>query len=105
MARVADTAGRLVGVPLGAFARRRRGKPMHPRGAVFTGVLERGTAGSPFGGPWLDGPARSEVLVRISRGAGLPAPLPGLPGRAVRVPDGPVALLLSTTGTGPLVRL
>src|SRR4051794_3812402 len=105
MALVADTAGRLVGVRLGALARRRRGKPMHPRGAVFTGVLERGTGGSPFGVPWLDEPARSEVLVRISRGAGLPVPLPDLLGLAVRIPDGPVDLLLSTTGTGPLMRL
>src|SRR3954451_24472010 len=105
MARVADTAGRMVGVPLGALARRRRGKPMAPRGAGFTGVVERGTGGWPCGVPWLDEPARSEVLVRISRGAGLPAPLPDLLGLAVRIPDGPVDLLLSTTGTGPLVRL
>jgi hypothetical protein len=105
MAVVADTAGRVVAVPLGALARWRRGKPMHPRGAVFSGVLERGTGRTPFGVPWLDEPARDEVVVRFSRGAGLPAPLPDLLGLAVRIPDGPVDLLLSTTPTGPLVRL
>jgi hypothetical protein len=105
MAVVAETAGRVVAVPLGALARWRRGKPMHPRGAVFSGVLERGTGRTPFGVPWLDEPARDEVVVRFSRGAGLPAPLPDLLGLAVRIPDGPVDLLLSTTPTGPLVRL
>src|SRR4051794_511668 len=78
---------------------------MHPRGAVFRGVLQRGTGPAPIGVPWLDEPVRSEVLVRISRGFGLPAPLPDLLGLAVRIPDGPVDLLLSTTPTGPLVRL
>src|SRR5689334_19989026 len=104
MARVADTAGRVVGMPLGALARWRRGKPMHPRGVVASGVLERGT-GHRFGVPWLDEPARDEVVARISRGTGLPAPLPDLLGLAVRIPDGPVDLLLSTSATWPLVRL
>jgi hypothetical protein len=105
MARVAETAGRVVGVPLGALARWRRGKPMHPHGAVFTGVLERGTGGPPFGVPWLDEPARDDVVVRLSRDFGAPAPLPDVLGLAVRIPDGPVDLLLVTTPTGPLVRL
>jgi hypothetical protein len=78
---------------------------MHPRGAVFDGVLERGTGGAPFGLPWLDEGARDDVLVRFSRGFGLPSPLPDLLGIAVRIPDGPVDLLLSSTVTGPLLRL
>src|SRR4051794_35330687 len=105
MGSVVDTAGRLVGAPLGLLARWRQGKPMHPRGAVFGGVLERGTGRRPFGVPWLDEAAREEVLVRFSRGAGLPAPLPDLLGLAVRIPDGPVDLLLTTTATVPLLRL
>src|SRR3954454_11710306 len=105
MGSVADTAGRLVGAPLGLLARWRQGKPMHPRGAVFGGVLERGTGRRPFGVPWLDGDAREEVLVRFSRGAGLPAQLPDLLGLAVRIPERPVALLLPPTATGPLLRL
>jgi hypothetical protein len=100
---LAEVAGRVVGVPLGALARWRQGKPMHPRGAVFDGVLERGTG--TLGVPWLDEPARDEVLVRVSRGAGLPAPLPDLLGLAVRIPEGPVDLLLTSTGTAPLLRL
>ena len=34
-------AGDVVAVPLGALARWRSGKPMHPRGAVFDAELER----------------------------------------------------------------
>jgi hypothetical protein len=105
MGRMAEKAGRVVAVPLGALARWRQGKPMHPRGVVFGGLLERGTGRAPVGVPWLDEPARDGVVVRLSRGAGLPAPLPDLLGLAVRIPDGPVDLLLSTTATGPLVRL
>jgi hypothetical protein len=105
-----DTAGRAVAVPLGALARWRRGKPMHPRGAVFDGLLERrgGPPGEePFGVPWLDAVATDAVVVRISRGAGLPAPWPDLLGLAVRVPSagGAVDLLLTTTGSRPLTRL
>jgi hypothetical protein len=106
-ARVSRGAGRLVAVPLGAIARRRGGKPMHPRGAVFDGVLERRGSSPAWGVPWLDGRATDPAVARLSRGAGLPAPLPDLLGLAVRLPgDGaPIDLLLSTTGTGPLTRL
>ena len=103
-ADVAEAAGRVVAAPLGALARWRRGKPMHPRGAVFDGVLQRGTGADELGVPWLDEPARDEVLVRLSRGAGLPAPLPDLLGLAVKLPDG-VDLLLSSTARAPLLRL
>jgi hypothetical protein len=98
-------AGRLVAVPLGAIARWRGGKPMHPRGAVFDAVLER--QGGDWGVPWLDARASDPVVVRLSRGAGLPAPLPDLLGLAIRLrgDDGPVDLLLTTTGRGRLTRL
>jgi hypothetical protein len=99
------TAGRLVARPLGALARRRRGKPMHLHGAVFDGVLERSGSAEPFGVPWLDEPGRDAVLVRLSRGAGLPAPLPDLLGLAVQIPEGPVDLLLSSSGLGGLLRV
>jgi hypothetical protein len=104
---VARAAGRLVGVPLAALARRRQGKPMHPRGAVFQARLERRGGARPWGLPWLDATADERVVVRLSRGAGLPAPLPDLLGLAVRIPgtDGaPVDLLLSNTGPGVLTR-
>jgi hypothetical protein len=101
-------AGRLAGIALGALARLRRGKPMHPRGAVFSAVLERHGAEDELGVPWLDEAATGTAVVRLSRGAGLPAPLPDLLGLAIRLPSGtgaPVDLLLSTTGRGPLSRL
>ena len=105
---VADGAGRLVGVSLGALARLRDGKPMHPRGAVHDGVLERTGSNPPWGVPWLDEPGRSDAVVRLSRGAGLPPPLPDLLGLAVRTTEpagGRTDLLLSTTGSGRLSRL
>jgi hypothetical protein len=100
-------AGRLVAVPLGALARWRGGKPMHPRGAVFDAVLERHGGGADRGVPWLDAVATDAAVVRFSRGAGLPAPLPDLLGLALRLPGdgGPIDLLLTTTGRGPLTRL
>ncbi len=100
-------AGRLVAVPIGGLARWRGGKPMHPRGAVFDAVLERHGGPPDRGVPWLDAVASDPAVVRLSRGAGLPAPFPDLLGLAVRLPgDGaPIDLLLSTTGRGPLTRL
>ena len=88
MVDLARVAGRLVGVPLAGLARLRSGKPMHPRGAVFSGVLERHGSGSGdgWGVPWLDTAATEDAVVRLSRGAGLPAPLPDLLGLALRLP-------------------
>ena len=106
MSDLPGTAGRAVAAPLGALARRRRGKPMHPRGVVLDAVLER--TGGPAGWdvPFLAGHGEQAALVRLSRGGGLPTPLPDLLGLAVRVPapEGPVDLLLSTTGRGRLTR-
>lgn len=100
--------GRFLGVPLAALARRRHGKPMHPRGVVRRAVLERTGSTPSWGVPWLDEPGQEEGVVRLSRGAGLPPPLPDVMGLALRVPgpDGePVELLLSSTGGGRLSRL
>src|SRR4051812_1617930 len=106
MTDLARVAGRVVAVPLGALARRRRGKPMHPRGAVFEGLLERHGSRPPTGVPWLDATATDRVVVRLSRGAGLPAPWPDLLGLAIRLSGRePVDLLLTSAGSGPLTRL
>lgn len=104
---LAGAAGRLLAVPLGAVARARHGRPMHPRGAVFDAVLERVGGASPCGVPWVDDSGRDDVVVRLSRGAGLPASLPDVLGLAIRVGgDGaPVDLLLSSAGRGALGRL
>lgn len=104
----ADVLGHLLAAPLGAIARWRRGKPMHPRGEVYEGVLERTGSTPPWGVPWLDEPGSDRVIVRLSRGAGLPPRWPDVLGLAIRVPmDGaaPVDLLLSTTGRGRLTRV
>ncbi|MCF6514006.1 phosphodiesterase [Blastococcus sp. MG754427] len=107
MPDLAAAAGRLVAGPLGAVAGWRRGRPIHPRGAVLDAVLERHGAEPPLGVPWLDGSGTTGAVIRFSRGAGLPAPLPDVLGLAVRLPgddDEPVDLLLSTSGRGPLAR-
>lgn len=107
MVDLALGAGRLVAVPLAALARWRNGKPMHPRGAVFDAVLERHGGDRAWGVQFLDTAGREDVVVRLSRGAGLPAPLPDLLGLAVRLGNAtaPVDLLLSTTGRGRLTRV
>lgn len=102
------TAGRAMAVPLGALARRRGGRPMHPRGVVLDAVLVRTGVPRGWGVPWLAGSGVDAALVRLSRGAGLPAPLPDLLGLAIRLPGTgsprPVDLLLSTAGSGRLTR-
>jgi hypothetical protein len=57
--------------------------------------------------PFLDESRTDEVLVRESRAAGLPRPLPDVRGLALRVPnpDGSVGdVLFSSTGLGRLTR-
>ena len=99
MADLFDVAGRLVAVPLAVLARVSGGKPMHPRGVVFTARLERTGAARRSGARWLDEPGTDDVLVRLSRGAGLPPRLPDLLGFALRAPgEQPVDLLLSASG-------
>ncbi|KGH46676.1 MULTISPECIES: hypothetical protein [Modestobacter] len=101
MLPVVDIAGRAVAVPLAALARARGAKPLHPRGLTFSARLERWGLPRETGVPWLDSTGTDDVLVRLSRGAGLPRPLPDLLGFALRLPrDPPVDLLLSSTGTG-----
>jgi hypothetical protein len=106
MGDLPQVAGRLLAAPLSALARWRGGKPMHPRGAVFDAVLERHGGKTSWGVPWLDAAGTDAAVVRLSRGAGLPASFPDLLGLAVRLlPTGaPVDLLLTTTGSGPLTR-
>jgi len=83
---LASAAGRWAAVPLGAIARARHGRPMHPRAAVFDAVLHRVGSAPLRGIPWLDEQARDDVVVRLSRGAGLLAALPDVLGLAIRIP-------------------
>jgi hypothetical protein len=103
MAHLVDLAGRAVAVPVAQLARARGGKPMHPRGVVFDARLER--RGLAAGIDWLDAVAADDVVVRFSRGAGLPPRWPDLLGFALRLPgQRPVDLLLSSTGNGRWTR-
>jgi hypothetical protein len=84
------TAG-VVGAALGPLSGlvgrlRPQGRSLHPRGQVRRGTLVRHGVAPGVGVPWLDGSGEDEVLVRLSRSAGLPAPWPDVAGLAVRVP-------------------
>ncbi|MEE1943147.1 phosphodiesterase [Streptomyces sp. TRM 70361] len=91
-------------------ARLRRAPAFHPRGLTCTGELTVvGGNGSSWGVPWLERSGRHDCAVRLSRGAGLPGPLPDWLGLAVRVVDagGPgrhLDLLLTTSARLPLLR-
>jgi hypothetical protein len=102
-APIARVVGRLAA---GAFAVAGRvrpsPKPLHPRGAVQGATLARFGLEQPVGVAWLDEPGSDVTLVRLSRSAGLPAPLPDVLGLALRVPSGAghADLLFSTSGKG-----
>lgn len=101
-----------VGAALGGITRlagavRPAAKPLHPRGTVRRATLRRHGVQPPVGVAFLDTVATDEVLVRESRAAGLPHPLPDVHGLALRVPnpDGSHGdVLFSTTGFGWLTR-
>jgi hypothetical protein len=108
MADLAALAGRGAALAFAGLTRVTGSKPLHPRGVLFDAVLHRHGPAEPLGVPWLDVTGEDDVLVRLSRGAGLPTWLPDLLGFALRVPDGagdgPVDLLLSGAGRGPVTR-
>lgn len=107
-ARLAAGAGGLVLAAVTRLAAARpAAKPLHPRGAVVRGTLQRFGAAGATGVPWLDQPGSDEVLVRRSRALGLPDGVPDVLGLAVRVPTpdgGHGDLLFATTGLGPVTR-
>jgi hypothetical protein len=78
------------------------GRPLHPRGTWWTGRIEPMDRAA---GPTLSGP-QVPAVARLSRAAGLPAPLPDVHGLAIRWQrDGrPQEILLSSSGRGPLGR-
>jgi hypothetical protein len=96
-----------VGAVVGLAAAVRRRKPLHPRGIVFSATLRRFGSPRAWGVSWLDEPGEESGVVRMSRSAGLPSPLPDVLGLAIRSrgPDGAlVDLLLSTSGVSRLGR-
>lgn len=93
--------GRALGPLIAALGVLRRDRPLHPRGTTLRGTLDLD------GGALLDGLTHhGPALVRVSRSAGLPAPLPDVQGLALTwTHDGTRCdLLLSGTGTGRVGR-
>jgi hypothetical protein len=93
-----------VGAAFAAVARLRGDRALHPRGAVVEGVLVRHGLRPPTGVAWLDTAGEDVVVVRFSRAAGLPPPLPDVLGLSLRTtgPDGRAHdLLLSSSGRAP----
>jgi hypothetical protein len=101
-------AGALLGAGFGLAARVRRTKPLHPAGQVGSAVLDVTSPAPELGVPLFAGSGRHHCLVRWSRSAGVPSPLPDVEGFALRVRDagaGRVAdLLFASTGEGAVTR-
>ncbi|MGY1714052.1 hypothetical protein ACI78R_06315 [Geodermatophilus sp. SYSU D01106] len=86
----------------------RGARVFHPRGAARAATVETDGGGS-WGARLLDEAGRHDAVVRISRGAGLPEPLPDVVGLAVRLDGlgrdgGPLDLLVNTAGGPPGLR-
>src|SRR4051794_9234328 len=104
--RGSRTTGRALGAVFGTVAMIRRARALHPRGAVTAATLRR-LPHPPSDVAWLDVTQDVRVGVRLSRSAGLPAPLPDVLGLALAVPIGDGRrgdLLLSTAGSRPVAR-
>ncbi len=76
-----------IATTLGVLAALRRGKPVHPKGAVYDARLL--ISGSPSAPPatLLQEPREHRAIVRFSRSVGWPEPLPDLLGMSIRVLD------------------
>ena len=83
-----DTVGYAVGLALAGVAAVRRGKAVHPHGAVYEAQLVVPSHHDALAHTELFGtPGRRRAMVRFSRSLGLPRPLPDLLGMSVRVLD------------------
>jgi hypothetical protein len=103
----AEAPGRLLSTVIrGLAAVRPARKPLHPRGTVLRGRLDRHGSDEPSGVSWLDEVGSADVLARLSQAIGLPTWLPDIQGLALRIDPGgrPADVLLATTGHGRLTR-
>jgi hypothetical protein len=83
-----DAAGFAIGGMLAGLAALRRGKAVHPHGAVYSADLVVERQNGELGRTKLFGSAATRpALVRFSRSLGLPRPLPDLLGMSVRMLD------------------
>lgn len=89
-----------------ALSRLRRKRVFHPHGAAFT-ITATPNGGHGAAAPLFSGSEARTGMVRLSRGAGLPDPLPDVLGVAVRFePTSKLAqqdLLLASSGSGPIL--
>jgi hypothetical protein len=99
------TAGRLVGPAFGVGSFVRRARVFHPRGRTFAVTVDVAGDAS-FAGTVFGERATHQGLLRLSRGAGVPEPLPDLLGLALRIdlPAGPQDLLLISSAPAPGAR-
>jgi hypothetical protein len=86
----------------------RGARVFHPRGHASTGTVVVDGGGS-WGARLLDEAGSHDVVVRVSRGAGLPEPLPDVVGLAIRFgglgrDGGPLDVLVNTAGGPPGLR-
>ena len=96
------------------LAAARRARSLHPQGVAYAAdlVIDRSPAGAADGFPrtrLLEPGASHRALVRFSRGAGLPQPLPDVLGIAIKLPavygrGRDQDLLLATSGRGRVSR-
>lgn len=99
------TAGRVAGPAFGLGSFLRRARVFHPRGRSFTARVR--CSGDPrLVGTVLGRPGVHGGTVRLSRGAGVPEPLPDLLGLALRLDlaEGPQDLLLISSAPAPVAR-
>jgi len=101
--------GRAVDVVVHAASAARGERIIHAKGVAHGGELTLLPAAAALDVPLVRGPRTRPVLVRFSRGAGLPDALPDVLGIAIRIPDAdgaghPQDLMLSTGGGSPLAR-
>lgn len=87
----------------------RRARVFHPRGVAFRGTLRRTGLEPGTGSAFLDEPGEGLAVVRFSKAAGLPDPLPDVLGVAVRAVDvdGPGRhrdLLFASSASAPVLR-
>jgi hypothetical protein len=106
----AAAAGPVVAAGFYALAALRRRRSLHPTGIGYRGWLRVPNEWPPRPGvPLFHAGATHQALLRFSRGAGLPEPLPDALGVAIKLPDvhGPGVdqdLLLTSSTDRPLLR-
>jgi hypothetical protein len=82
----------VIGIPVGGvlalLAGVRRGKAVHPHGAVYSArLVVPGAAHAPRAAALFSERGEHPALVRFSRSVGLPRPVPDLLGISIRLPD------------------